>query len=120
MLKKASHYLVRKHLMLLDKTLTFVLQYIHCLWSWTLYSGCVGLAFALVKYLNSRLHHLFDTSEGTEEPLQGGPSWVKSGSFGGIAVDHDHEMPPSRDILVHQVKAFLRCSDRFYHTSECV
>lgn len=97
--------------------------YIHTVWSWALYSGFVGLSFALIKYFNSRLHHLFDTSEGTEEIVSGDPlRHQDSGSFGGItaavvaaaaaAANNNHHASligdsglPNRDILVHQAEA---------------
>ena len=46
--------------------------YIRKIWIWILYSVLVGIAFALIKYFNNRLHHLFDTSEGTEEEIVSG------------------------------------------------
>ena len=34
---------------------------------WVLYCGIVGLVFVVVKVMNYKLHHMFDTSEVIEE-----------------------------------------------------
>ncbi|KAK3093672.1 hypothetical protein FSP39_018732 [Pinctada imbricata] len=39
---------------------------------WTIYCAAIGALFALIKYVNCKLHHMFDTSEVIEEPTEKG------------------------------------------------
>ncbi|CAI9723865.1 1,Pecanex 2,Pecanex 3, pecanex [Octopus vulgaris] len=56
-------------LFLLAFPLTLYLTVATSIFVWMIYCGVVGLVFAIIKSINYKLHHMFDTSEGFEEAL---------------------------------------------------
>ncbi|GAB1609485.1 1,Pecanex 2,Pecanex 3, pecanex [Argonauta hians] len=56
-------------LFLLALPLTLYLTVTTSIFVWMIYCGVVGLVFTIIKSINYKLHHMFDTSEGFEEAL---------------------------------------------------
>lgn len=36
---------------------------------WSAYCGTIGVLFIILKTINARFHHLFDTTEAVQEPV---------------------------------------------------